>query len=172
MYTILIFHLFSGCFAVECFLYPLQVCFIPCFSNYILFVFLKRRQSSYPSQSCPFLQLSWHLWPSLMSVQRVQCVFRYSNSGCCRSDRKLVLVWHPPEIQGSFYERQELNDVCEGMQISFSDETGLTELWGAQSDYAGVLWLCTELVLSRISLYCSVDIPVWKQTVNTHSQMF
>lgn len=104
MYTILIFHLFSGCFAVECFVYPLQVCFIPCFSNYILFIFLKRIQSSYPSQSCPFLQLSWHLWPSLMSVQRMQCVFRYSNSGCCRSDRKLVLVWHPPEIQGSFYE--------------------------------------------------------------------
>lgn len=156
-------------------MYPLRVCFLPCFSNYIyLFFFFKEDNLHTHHRTVPFsAQLPWHLWPSLISVQRLQHVFRYSNSGCFRSDRKLVLVWHP-EIQESFYENQELNDVCEGMQLSFSghDETELTEPWGAQCDHAGVLWLCTELAFSRVSLYWSVDIPVWKRTVNKHAQMF
>lgn len=146
-------------------MYPLRVCFIPCFSKFFFF----KKTIFIPITE---LSLSLHSYPGIFD--HLWFLFRYSNSGCFRSDRKLVLVWHPPEIQESFYERQELNDVCEGMQLSFSghDETELTEPWGAQHDHAGVLWLCTELAFSRVSLYWSVDIPVWKQTVNTHAQIF
>lgn len=73
---------------------------------YFFYFFFKEDSLHTHRWAVPFsTQLSWHLWPSLISVQRVQRVFRYSNSGCFRSERRLVLVWHPPEIQESFYER-------------------------------------------------------------------